>query len=387
MASGSPRDVSAPARAARHRAGSPQRPASIRDVAELAGVSPGTASKALNRRGTLRPETVQRVMAASTQLDYRPNELVRGIFGTRSFTVGLVTSDSFGRFSGPVMAGAEDALGDGELSVIMCDSRGSAEREQRQLATLLGRRIDGLIVTGRCSNPRPPIAASLPFPVVYAHTPSTDPGDCSVMVDDHGAGRLAAEHLAEVGRRRIAHITGPADFDAVSERAAGLAQTLAAHDLEIIGGTRVGDWSEAGGRQGAAQLHHEHPDLDAIYCGSDLIARGVIDHLTGAGVSVPDDIAVVGTDNWALIARAARPPLTTVDMCLSEVGRRAAHFLIAAIDGQRISGRHVAPAQLVVRASSGVPYLDPAADAPRRYHDFCIHAPPVTAPGSPARTR
>jgi LacI family transcriptional regulator len=359
-----------------------RRPASIRDVAELAGVSPGTASKALNRRGTLRPETVQRVMAASEQLAYRPNELVRGIFGPRSFTVGLVTSDSFGRFSGPVMAGAEDALGSGELSVIMCDSRGDAEREQHHLATLLGRRIDGLIVTGRCSNQRPPISTSLPFPVVYAHTPSTDPRDCSVIVDDHGAGRLAGEHLVQVGRRRIAHVTGPPDFDAVTHRAAGLARGLAEHGLEIVGGARMGDWSEGWGRRGAAQALAEHPDLDAIYCGSDLIARGVTDALTEAGVSVPDDIAVVGTDNWALIARAARPPLTTVDMRLGEVGRQAAHFLIAAIDGHRISGRHVASPELVVRASSGLPYLDPDADAPRSYHDFCIHEPPVTTPGS-----
>ncbi|MGZ4245270.1 MAG: LacI family DNA-binding transcriptional regulator [Solirubrobacteraceae bacterium] len=368
MASGSKREVTA---TARH----PRRPASIRDVAQLAGVSPGTASKALNQRGTLRPETVQRVVAASEQLGYRPNELVRGIFGPRSFTVGLITSDSFGRFSGPVMAGAEDALGSGEISVIMCDSRGDAEREQRHLATLLGRRIDGLIVTGRCSNPRPPIAGSLPFPVVYAHTPSTDPRDCSVMVDDHGAGRLAAEHLLEVGRRRIGHVTGPADFDAVTLRAAGLGERLAADGLEILGGARTGDWSEAWGRRGAAQLLAEHPDLDAIYCGSDLIARGVIDALRAAGVAVGEDVAVLGTDNWALVARAARPPLTTVDMRLDEVGRRAARFLIAAIDGRAISGRHVAPAQLVVRASTGLPYLDPDADAPRSYHDFCIHAP------------
>ncbi|HEX3975379.1 MAG TPA: LacI family DNA-binding transcriptional regulator [Solirubrobacteraceae bacterium] len=374
MGSESRPDASAPGR-------HPGRPASIRDVAELAGVSPGTASKALNQRGALRPETVRRVMAASERLAYRPNELVRGIFGPRSFTVGLVSTDSFGRFSGPVMAGAEDALGSGEVSVIMCDSRGDAEREQRHLATLLGRRIDGLIVTGRCSNPRPPISTSLPFPVVYAHTPSTDPRDCSVMVDDHGAGRLAAEHLAAVGRRHVAHITGPRDFDAVTRRAAGLAEGLGEHGLELVGGARMGDWSEAWGRQGASQALAEHLDLDAIYCGSDLIARGVIDALTEAGISVPDDVAVVGTDNWALIARAARPPLTTVDMRLGEVGRRAARFLIDAIDGQRISGRHVAPAELVMRASSGMPYLDPDADAPRSYHDFCIHEPPGTTRG------
>ena len=97
-------------------------------MAELAGASPGTASKALNQRGTLRPQTIQRVLAASERLGYRPNELVRGVFGRRSFTVGLITSDSFGRFSSPVMAGAEDALESGELSVIMCDSRGDAQQ-------------------------------------------------------------------------------------------------------------------------------------------------------------------------------------------------------------------------------------------------------------------
>ncbi len=358
-------------------------PASIRDVAELAGVSPGTASKALNHRGSLRPATVERVLAASEQLGYLPNELVRGIFGRRSFTVGLITTDSFGRFSGPVMAGAEDALGSGELSVIMCDSRGDPERERRHLATLLGRRIDGLIVTGRCSNPRPPIAPSLPFPVVYAHTPSTDPRDCSVMVDDEGAGRLAARHLIEVGRRAVGHITGPPDFDAVTRRAAGLTDGLQDAGLTITGGIRTGDWSEAWGRTAATRLVSEHPDVDAIYCGSDLIARGVVDGLAAAGVSVPDQVAVAATDNWALIARAARPPLTTVDMRLHEIGHVAARFLIDAIEERAISGRHVVPAELVVRASTGVPYSDPEADAPRRYHDFCIHEP-HGAPDAPS---
>jgi LacI family transcriptional regulator len=357
------------------RAGAPQGQASIRDVAELAGVSPGTASKALNHRGSLRPQTIERVLVASEQLGYRPNELVRGIFGRRSFTVGLITTDSFGRFSGPVMAGAEDALDSGELSVIMCDSRGDPDRERRHLTTLLGRRIDGLIVTGRCSNPRPPISSSLPFPVVYAHTPSTDPHDCSVMVDDEGAGRLAARHLIEVGRRGVGHITGPPDFDAVTRRAAGLAHGLHEAGLTVIGGTRTGDWSEAWGRSAATGLFSEHPNVDAIYCGSDLIARGVVDALAAAGVSVPDRIAIVATDNWALIARAARPSLTTVDMRLHEVGHLAARFLIDAIEGRAISGRHVVPAEIVVRASTGLPYLDPEADAPRRYHDFCIHDP------------
>ena len=179
------------------RAGAPRGQASIREVADLAGVSPGTASKALHHRGALRPQPIERVLAASEQLGYRPNELVRGIFGRRSFTVGLITTDSFGRFSGPVMAERRGTPWTQESCpvITMRQPPGTPSRERRHLTTLLGRRIDGLIVTGRCSNPRPPISSSLPFPVVYAHTPSTDPHDCSVMVDDEGAGRLAARHL------------------------------------------------------------------------------------------------------------------------------------------------------------------------------------------------
>lgn len=351
----------------------PGRPASIRDVARLAKVSPGTVSKVLNDLPGIAATTRERVLRASEELGYRPNELVRGIFGRRSFTVGLLTSDSYGRFSGPIMAGAEDALGQGQLSVIMCDSRGDIEREAEHLGTLLGRRIDGLIVTGRCSNPRPPVAANLPFPVVYAHTPSTNPADLSIMVDDAGAGRLAAQHLIELGRRRIAHVTGPSDFEAVHKRSEGFLETLRSHDLELIGGVRTGYWCEAWGREATAALLAEHPEIDAIYCGSDLLARGVADTLRESGRSVPEDVAIVGTDNWRLMAEAIRPPLTTVDLNLTEVGTRSAQALVEAMEGRRASGKEAVPATLVVRGSTGLPYA--VADQPPagRYHESCIH--------------
>ncbi|HEY0117877.1 MAG TPA: LacI family DNA-binding transcriptional regulator, partial [Cellulomonas sp.] len=313
--------------------GGPARPASIRDVARVAGVSPGTVSKVLNRHPGIATATRERVLAASRELDYRPNEMARGIFARRSFTVGLITSDSFGRFSGPIMAGAEAALGAGKLSVIMADSHGDAQRERQQIAALRGRRIDGLIVTGRCSNPRPPVGQQLPFPVVYAHTPSDDPDDCSIMVDDEQAGRLAAEHLLAAGRRRIAHITGPWDFDAVRLRLHGFREVLDGHGIAPVGEVKAGFWCESWGRDTVRQLLDEVPDLDAIYCGSDLLARGALDGLREAGRSVPDDVAVMGTDNWKLIALAARPPLTTIDLDLHEVGRRAAQLLLEAIGG------------------------------------------------------
>src|SRR6266571_4071673 len=184
-------------------------PATISDVARLAGVSPGTASKALNGRGALSLRTIQRIQQAAEQLGYQPNALARGLLTGRSFTVGLITTDSFGRFSIPVMQGAEDALGPGRISVFLCDGRGDAIREQHYIRSLLARRVDGIIITGRRTDERPPIDVKVPVPVVYAMTQSTDPDDCSLIPDDEQGGRLAVEHLLAGGRTRIGHITGP----------------------------------------------------------------------------------------------------------------------------------------------------------------------------------
>src|SRR5271154_1187701 len=146
----------------------------IRDVAAEAGVSIGTASKALNGQGKLRVETRERVAEAAKRLGFAPNTLAQALLAGRSFTVGLITTDSFGRFSIPVMLGAEDALGTGQVSVFMCDTRDDPERERQYLAMLLSRRVDGLIVAGRRIEPRPPVQALPGIPVVYA---MTQPGD------------------------------------------------------------------------------------------------------------------------------------------------------------------------------------------------------------------
>src|SRR3977135_3721720 len=107
------------------------RRATIRDVAALAGVSIGTASKALNGQGKLRPETRERVVAAARELGFAPNVLAQGLLAGRTYTVGVITTDSFGRFSIPVMLGAENALGTGQVSVFMCATTDDQERERR----------------------------------------------------------------------------------------------------------------------------------------------------------------------------------------------------------------------------------------------------------------
>jgi len=324
----------------------------IRDVAARAGVSPGTVSKALNGTGQVSPETRQRVLAAAAETGFRPNALARSVFERRSYTVGMITTDSFERFSVPVMLGAEDALGAGQISVFLCDSRDDPIREKHYIDVLQGRRVDGFIVTGRSSNIRQPLAVEPGTPVVYALTPSANPADCSIVVDDQAAGALAGEHFARMGRSRVAHITGPEYFDAARERAAGLVDALAAASMELVASPFYGAWTEEWGRQAGQMVMRNHPEVDAIYCGSDLIARGVGDAIRELGRSVPKDVALIGTDNWEIVATGARPPLTTVDTSLSDVGRIAAERLLEAIAGRPRSGvERVAP-RLVIRGST-----------------------------------
>ena len=352
----------------------------IREVAALAGVSIGTASKALNGQGKLRAETRDRVAQAARELGFAPNVLARGLLAGRTYSVGLITTDSFGRFSIPVMLGAEDALGAGQMSVFMCDTRDDPVRERLYLDMLLSRRVDGLIVTGRRIEPRPSIGRNLGVPVVYAMTQSLDTDEPAILPDDHGGGETAARHLMEGGRTRLGHITGPERFLAARRRAGGFCAAAAAAGLRFSpADVLYGEWSERWGREGARILLASNPGVQAIFCGSDQIGRGVSDTLRQLGYRVPDDIALVGFDNWDPMVAGAEPPLSSIDMCLVDVGRTAAEHLLSAIGGHPTFGSQIVPCRLVVRGSSGPPTAPagpPAASAATQH----AAAPHATAP-------
>lgn len=330
-------------------------PPTIRDVAVAAGVSVGTASKALNGRGQLRSETRGRVLAAAERLEFRANDLIRSLQRGRTYTVGLLTTDYFGRFTMPLLAGIEDALGAAEILVFLCNIRDDPERERRVVASLLAKQVDGLIVTGRRTDLRAPIALGQSrVPLVYANTRVADPTALCLLPDDAQGGHLVTVHLLQSGRRSPAHVTGPAHWEAVSRRCQGMVAALNEHGLPAPPERILyGEWTERWGYDAVARLLERHPDVDAIFCGSDLIARGVMDALRESGRAIPDDVAVVGFDNWQIMAQAARPPLTTVDLNLHDLGHEAARRLLNMVAGATESGTVHLPCSLVVRASSG----------------------------------
>ena len=329
------------------------RTATLADVARAAGVSIATASKAINGRDEVAPTTRKRVIEAAEGLSFTPNALAKSLTEGRSGTVGLLTSDLEGRFVLPVLMGAEDAFGAGAINVFLCDARGDSIREQHHLKALLNRRVDGIIVVGRSTDARPSLGQDLPVPVVYAYAPSDDPRDTSLVPDNRAGGRLAVEHLIGTGRRRIAHISGDPTFAAAQDREVGVRKGMAEAGLELVGETLFSSWSEHWGRDATALLLTQHPDVDGIVCGSDQIARGVIETLRDLGRAVPDDVAVIGHDNWETLAVNSRPELTSVDANLQYLGRMAATKIFQAIDGEQSGGGiETLPVRLVIRGST-----------------------------------
>src|SRR5579863_53640 len=328
----------------------------IRDVARLAGVSIGTVSKALNASGRLSAETRARVLKVAKAIDYRPNDLAQSLHRARSMTVGILTNDSFGRFSMPIVSALERRLFDQGIAVFMCNATDDPQRERRHIDQLMGKRIDGLVVTARRTDKREPIdALARSLPLIYVFSSVENPESLCLLPDDKGGATLAVRHLAALGRRRIAHVTGPERFEAVRLREAGYWAALGEAGLKARPGDLLsGAWSEAWGREAVGRLFEgKRAAPDALFCGNDQIARGAIDALRELGRAVPADVAVVGFDNWEVMAGAARPPLTSVDMNLDALGREAGECLLEMMAGRKVSGVRRLPCSLVVRESCG----------------------------------
>lgn len=323
------------------------------DVAKLAGVSIATASKAINNRGEVAAATRARVVRAAAELSFQPNVLAQGLVAGRTRAIGLLTDELDGRFAIPILLGAENALADQEMSVLLCDTRGDAIRRNHHIRTLLARQVDGFIVVGDSNDVRASLAADLPVPAVYVYCRSTNPADLSLVSDDEGGARLAVEHLFALRRRHIAHITGPQSYRAARDRAAAVHAVLHEHDLTLAGGQPLhGEWTQRWGRHAARMLVTTTPEVDAIFCGNDQIASGVAQALSELGRRVPDDVAIIGYDNWEIFAADCRPPLTTIDLNLQQLGTTAVAQLFAALGGAPASGVVRQPCRLVMREST-----------------------------------
>jgi LacI family transcriptional regulator len=331
----------------------PAQNVTLRDVARAAGVTLGTASKAINGRGRLSLATRERVRSEARRLGFRFNRLQEDVLARQGIMVGVLTTDNYGRFSLPLLMGIEDAFGAHPVSALLCNSRDQS-REQQHLRLLVNRKVDGIVVSARREDSRLPVdIGRAAIPVVYAFTHVADPNALCILPDDAQGARLATEHLVSLGRRQFAHITGPGYFEAVRIREAAMRQVLTERGIALPD-SRVlsGPWQESWGYTAAHFLFDHDSSIDALFCGSDQLARGAIAALRERHIRVPATVSVVGFDNWEPMVCATHPPLTTVDMNLAQVGRSVGENLLALLAGEQRAGIVRLPCSLIVRGSS-----------------------------------
>ena len=322
-------------------------PVRLSDVAAVAGVSVPTASKVLNGRGRVAPATRERILDAAARLDFQPDALAQFFATGRSRTIGVLTQNAPGTFTMPVLVGAMTALGAQSLATLVLDGIGPDN-----IRTLQARRIDGLLVVGDGLYDRVhSVTEQFDVAVVYAFGVSDRPEDVSFVPDSVMAGRVGVEHLLDIGRRRIVHITARHDL-AADDRLVGIESALADAGLELVVPPLRGNWSRAWGLVATRRLLEQGVEFDAIYCGNDEIAQGAFTELRDAGRRVPEDVALLGVDNWPGLPDEGDHLLSTIDPNLGALGAAAARFLMAPGAADHGAGVVTHPCTLIVGAST-----------------------------------
>lgn len=341
----------------RDRGGLADRPATIKDVAAHAGVSVATVSAVVNNNKYVSPDLTQRVQESIAALGYERNSLAQGLKKQTSQTIGLIISDISNPYFTSVVRGVEDVANARGYSLILGNTDEDVKKEINYLRLLESKRVDGLIMA-RPAAGNHSFLESWPtnrLPLVSIGYLSKDESIDAVLIDNEMGARLAVEHLIALGHRRIGIVTGLPGITATEERLAGYQQALAAHGIPFNPAlVAEGNLRIDGGERGTLHLLTQAAEPPtALFVTNGLMVIGALQAIDRVGLRCPEDIALVGFDDfeWAAVMR---PRLTTVRQPTYEIGQRAAQVLF-----DRLEQRDVAPQvirlqpQLIVRESSG----------------------------------
>ncbi len=327
------------------------------EVARVAGVSRATASRAINGGSKVSARAQAAVDEAVRTLGYSPNLAARTLVTRRTNSVAVVVPEPDERvFSDPFFAGTLRGVGrvlaDHDLQMVLLLARRGPEGD-RTLRYLSARHVDGALITSHHRDDR--LAgrmADLGLPCVFGGRPWSDQDRVTyVDVDNLAGGRMAAEALLQRGCRTVATVAGSLDMTAAVDRLEGWQAAVREAGLreDRVG---LGDFTPAGGERAVRELMAAHPDIDGLFVASDLMAVVALRVLAELGRTVPDDVAVVGFDDFGDAATSS-PPLTTVRNPAVEMAEHATRMLLQQIAGPRTATplRMVFPARLVRRES------------------------------------
>ena len=346
-------------------------PTGIKDVALRAGVSVGTVSNVLNRPERVSESTRHKVEQAISALAFVRNESGRHLRAGRSRTIGYLGLAVTNPFFTDVARGIEEVARRNGLASFLCNSDGDPSREADYLEMLVEQRVRGILVSpfGELTHQFEQLRRR-GFAVILIGT-TLGAGWCSTAVDDVVGGELAIAHLLEQGHRRIVFVGGVLDAKCVADRLVGAHKALAAagRDVDSLAVIETAKLSIAEGRRAGERLlglpRRRRPT--AAFCANDLVALGLLQHTTQAGVDVPGELAIVGYDDIEF-AGAAAVPISSVRQPRELLGRTATELLLAETEttGGHVHEQVVFRPELIVRTSSTAPRRPPPLRARRR---------------------
>ncbi len=330
----------------------------LADVAERAGVSLATASRALAGRDGVSEPVANRVRQVSRDLGYVANLHARTLAGGSTSTVGLIVHQIDDPYFSEIASGVIQAADEQDLIVQICHSGRDPRQELRQIRNLIAQRVGVLIIAGSgYVDPRLEAEAKAELSafqdaggrvaVIGRHFLRAD----AVRPDNQPAGEVITDHVLSLGHRRIAVVAGPDRLTTVADRLAGVASALERKGLSLAALPVVPtDFTRDGGRSAAERLLREHPQTTAIIALNDAMAIGVLSALRSHGVSVPDQMSVAGVDDVAVAADLA-PSLTTVRLPMAEMGQVALAMTLKPRSSR--SRKKSTGHRLIVRDSTG----------------------------------
>jgi LacI family transcriptional regulator, gluconate utilization system Gnt-I transcriptional repressor len=308
----------------------------VRDVARLAGVAPITVSRVLNTPAQVSPDVRQKVLEVIQKTGYVPNRMAGGLASSRSRLIAAVVPSTVMSVFMPTIEALNETLFDAGYQLMLGQSDYSVEREEALLEAIVGRRPDGIFLTGilRPSQGRTRLLAS-GIPVVETWDLTPTPIDMLVGFSHADIGREVARFLIDKGRRKLALIR--AEDERAERRASAFAEAVKRAGLGAVETVNVGaSRSLRSGRDALGRLLEQAPDVDAIFCSSDLLALGVATEARVRGIHIPDDLALMGFGDVSFAADMA-PALSTVRINGAEMGRLAARCLIDRAEGREVS--------------------------------------------------
>jgi len=326
----------------------------IKDVAQEAGVSIATVSRVLNEQSGVSKELVEQVKVAVQKLNYQPNAIARALKNSESRSIGLIIPDIENPFFPALVRGVEDAMQEIGYAVILCNTDGQPEAEERYIKFLLSKQVDGILFVGNLNFVQNPWLAALPVPMILLDRKIVGAPFPTVLVDNELGAFMVVEHLIKQGRHHIAIISGKSQSPISIDRVNGAIRALTMYGYPCPKQSILNSYfTFEGGYQAVNDLIANEIFFDGIFAANDMMAIGAIECLTKYGRHVPDDVAVVGFDDIRLAAWY-KPSLTTVRQPVYEMGQIAVQSLVEQLTHSKTETfDKILKPELVIRRSSG----------------------------------